>query len=318
MNIVVTGGCGYIGSTLVPRLLGAGARVHVVDTMWYGNHLQDHPNLIISPEDCRDFTVPEGTNAVVHLAAMSNDPSAENSPNLTWETNVLGTYHMVKQAVKAGAKQFIFASSGSVYGIKDEEKVTEDLDPVPISAYNKSKMVGESIVLCEKEEINVTCLRAGTVCGYSPRMRLDLVGNTFTYQAMANRRITVFGGLQQRPIVSIDDVVGAYIYAIRCPISMQGIYNVAFETQSLLELAKMAKQTAEYLVPDPPVVADITESKDPRTYRLCADKIISMGYQPVRSVEMAMLDVARAYRDGLIDGGDICYNAKWMETHGPS
>ena len=210
MNLLITGGCGYVGSVLVPRLLQEGHDVRVIDTQWFGNHLQAHSALTVVEGDIRSIqpTLFADIDAVIHLANIANDPGVELNPSLSWEVNVLATQQIATMAVKAGVKQIIYASSGSVYGVKDEEQVTEDLDLVPISTYNKTKMIAERVLMSYASEIQIHNIRPATVCGLSPRMRLDVSVNMLTHQALANNEITVFGGEQVRPNIHIQDMTG--------------------------------------------------------------------------------------------------------------
>ena len=155
MKILVTGGCGYKGSVLIPKLLNQGHEVVSIDTQWFGDNLKDHPNLLKIKGDIRDIEVEhlDKTDVVIHLANIANDPAVELNPNLSWEVNVLATQQLIEKAKKNKVKQFIFASSGSVYGVKEEDKVTEDLDLVPISVYNKTKMVAERVFLSYKDDL---------------------------------------------------------------------------------------------------------------------------------------------------------------------
>ena len=196
MNLLVTGGCGYKGSVLIPLLLADGHSVTNIDTQWFGNALLEHPQLTNLKLDVRETDqIPmDGIEAVIHLANIANDPAVELNPTLSWEVNVLAGQQLADRAVRAGVKQFLFASSGSVYGVKDEPNVTEDLSLVPISVYNKTKMVAERVFLSYADQMQVHCIRPATVCGLSPRMRLDVSVNMLTYQGLKNGKITVFGG----------------------------------------------------------------------------------------------------------------------------
>ena len=209
MNIMVTGGCGYIGTQLVNLLLKNNFHVLVIDTQWFGNYLLKHKNLKIKKKDIRDLNLSDfkNINSIIHLANIANDPSVELNPTLSWEVNVLASQKLIELSIKAGLKHFIYASSGSVYGIKRERKVTEDLDLVPISIYNKTKMISERVLLSYAEKIKVHCIRPATVSGYSDRMRLDLSVNMLTFQALKNKKITVFGGKQIRPNIHIKDMI---------------------------------------------------------------------------------------------------------------
>ena len=217
MHILVTGGCGYIGTNLTNRLLDDGYQVTVVDLMWFGNYLEDHENLRVIKSDIREIDqVPmKGIDSIIHLANIANDPTGDLNPKLTWEVNVLASMLLIEKAIKNGVKQFIYASSGSVYGIKDEPEVTEDLSLLPISDYNKTKMISERVLLSYHDKINLHIIRPATVCGYSPRMRLDLSVNLLTMQALTNGEITVFGGNQTRPNIHMNDMIGVYLHFLR-------------------------------------------------------------------------------------------------------
>jgi nucleoside-diphosphate-sugar epimerase len=212
MNILLTGGCGYVGTPLTESLLEAGHTVTVVDLQWFGNFLPKHPRLTVICEDIRnaDRIPMAGVDVVMHLANIANDPCSDLNSKLNWEVNALATMLLVERAISHRVPQFIFASSGSVYGVKDEAEVTEDLSLVPISDYNKTKMVSERILLSYADRILVNILRPATICGYSPRMRLDLSVNMLTMQALVNHRITVFGGDQTRPNIHLQDMIRVY------------------------------------------------------------------------------------------------------------
>jgi nucleoside-diphosphate-sugar epimerase len=213
-NILITGGAGYIGTQLTETLLKEGHKITVVDTMWFGNYLEHHQNLTCIKTDILNIdSIPmEGIDTVFHLANIANDPTGDLNSKLTWEVNVLASKLLVEKAIKNKVKQFIYASSGSVYGVKEEEHVTEDLDLVPISDYNKTKMISERVFLSYKDQINTVIVRPATVCGYSKRMRLDVSVNMLTIQALTNKKITVFGGDQTRPNIHIQDMVNVYLH----------------------------------------------------------------------------------------------------------
>ena len=201
MKILVTGGCGFVGTLLTKALLDEGHDIHAYDIMWFGNYLEEHPRLIITQGDIRDIdSVPmEGVDAVIHLANVANDPCSDLNSKLNWEVNVLATKLLVDKAIECSVRQFIYASSGSVYGYKEEEQVTEELSLVPLSDYNKTKMISERVLLSYADDLLVQIVRPATVCGHSPRMRLDLSVNILTSQAFNKQRITVFGGSQTTP-----------------------------------------------------------------------------------------------------------------------
>jgi nucleoside-diphosphate-sugar epimerase len=308
MKLLVTGGCGYKGSVLVPLLLADGHQVISVDTQWFGNHLPDHPKLTNLQLDIRNTdAIPlEGVEAVIHLANIANDPAVELNPTLSWEVNVLAGQQLADRAVRAGVKQLLFASSGSVYGVKDEPNVTEDLTLVPISVYNKTKMVAERVFLSYADQMQVHCIRPATVCGLSPRMRLDVSVNMLTYQALKNGRITVFGGDQTRPNIHIQDIANVYRHFLAHPEIASGCYNAGFENISILTIAEMvnSKLGAEIVV---------SASNDPRSYRQDSSKLLATGFQPSHSVADAIDEIAAAYRQGELPDGDACYTVKWMQ-----
>jgi nucleoside-diphosphate-sugar epimerase len=307
MRILVTGGCGYKGSVLVPLLLADGHEVVSVDTQWFGNHLPPHPKLTNLQLDIRDTdAIPlNGVEAIIHLANIANDPAVDLNPTLSWEVNVLAGQQLADRAVRAGVKQFIFASSGSVYGVKDEPKVTEDLTLVPISVYNKTKMVAERVFLSYQDQMQVHCIRPATVCGVSPRMRLDVSVNMLSYQALKNGRITVFGGDQTRPNIHIQDIVNVYRHFLAHPEIPSGCYNAGFENISILDIAERVKSKigAEIVV---------SASNDPRSYRQDSGRLMATGFKPSHSVADAISEIAEAFRQNTLPDGDSCYTVKWM------
>ena len=212
MNVLVTGGCGYKGTVLVPKLLKRGYKVQVLDAQWFGNFLPAHSNLTVTKGDVRDIDSInlQGVDTIIHLSSVANDPCGDLDPKLTWEISALATMQLADKAVRQGVKQFIFASSGSVYGIKDEDEVTENLELKPISEYNKTKMVSERVLLSYQDDMIVQVIRPATVCGMSPRMRLDVAVNLLTMQALEKGKITVFGGDQARPNIHMDDITDVY------------------------------------------------------------------------------------------------------------
>ena len=307
MKILVTGGCGYKGSVLVPLLLADGQEVLSVDTQWFGNYLPEHPNLTNLQLDIRDTdAIPlDGVEAIIHLANIANDPAVELNPTLSWEVNVLAGQQLADRAVRAGVKQFIFASSGSVYGVKDEPNVTEDLTLVPISVYNKTKMVAERVFLSYQDQMQVHCIRPATVCGVSPRMRLDVSVNMLSYQALKNGRITVFGGDQTRPNIHIQDIADVYRHFLAHPEIESGCYNAGFENISILAIAEQvqSKIGAEIVV---------SASNDPRSYRQDSSKLLATGFKPSHNVADAISEIADAFQQDALPDGDSCYTVKWM------
>ncbi len=308
MKILLTGGCGYIGTNLTNALLDLGHQITVVDIMWFGNYLSSHKNLTVIQADIRDIDkIPmDGVDTIIHLANIANDPTGDLNSKLTWEVNTLASKFLVEKAIDCGVEQFIFASSGSVYGVKEEPQVTEDLPLLPISDYNKSKMISERILLSYQDKITLQIIRPATVCGYSPRMRLDLSVSMLTMQALTNGNITVFGGQQTRPNIHMNDMIGVYLHFLELGAKAPGIYNAGFENISILDIAK---KVTEYI----PAEIEITESKDPRSYRQNSDRLIGTGFTPGYGVENGIKEVIKAYNsDGLRDE-DRYYNIRTMQ-----
>ena len=237
MKILILGGCGYVGSKLVSNLSTQQKyKINVIDTQWFGNNINHLKNVNFIRKDIRkiknsDF---KGIDTVIHLANIANDPAVDLNQVLSWEVNVLSTKVILDLCIKNKVKQIVYASSGSVYGVKKEKKVTEDLDLVPISIYNKTKMIAERIFLSYKDKIKVHIIRPATVCGYSQRMRLDLSVNMLTFHALKNNLITVFGGKQIRPNIYIDDLVEIYKHFINKLID-DGYYKLKCIEDSIVD-----------------------------------------------------------------------------------
>lgn len=307
MRILVTGGCGYKGTVLVPKLLACGHTVQVLDTMWFGNFLRPHPNLSVVRGDVRNVSgiALDGIDAVIHLSSVANDPCGDLDPKLTWEISALATMQLADKAARLGVRQFIYASSGSVYGVKEETQVTEDLELQPISEYNKTKMVSERVLLSYADRLAVQIVRPATVCGYSPRMRLDVSVNMLTMQALRKGRITVFGGRQVRPNIHIDDITDVYVFLLDRP-EITGVYNAGFENISILDIAKRITDHV-------PAEVVVTESNDPRSYRVNSDKLLATGFRPKKSVAIAIREMIDLYRSGTIKDEERFYNLPWMQ-----
>ena len=310
MKIIVTGGCGYKGTVLVPKLLEKNHHVTVIDTQWFGNYLPPHPNLTIIKKDIREPNSIwfEGCDAIIHLASVANDPCSDLNPKLSWEIGPLATMRLVELAIKNQVKQFIYASSGSVYGVNDAEKVTENLELNPISDYNKTKMVTERVLLSYQDKIITQIVRPATVCGVSPRMRLDVSVNMMTMQALVNGVMTVFGGDQVRPNIHIEDITDLYLFLLDHP-EIQGVYNAGFENLSILTIAKLVQK---YVKAD----INITPSNDPRSYRLCSDKLLQTQYQSKKTVENAIQEIVQHYHQGKLQDEERYYNLKTMTKIG--
>jgi nucleoside-diphosphate-sugar epimerase len=307
MNLLVTGACGYKGSVLVPKLLDAGHQVTAFDVQWFGNELPLHHRLDVIAGDVRDIhAVPlKGVDAIIHLASVANDPCGDLDPRLTWEISALATMRLADQAVRKGVRQFIYASSGSVYGVKDEPEVTEDLEPEPLTEYNKTKMVAERVLLSYADQMSVQIVRPATVCGVSPRMRLDVSVNMLTMQALTRGRITVFGGDQVRPNIHIDDITDLYIFLLERP-GITGVFNAGFENISIREIAERVARSI-------PAEIIVTPSNDPRSYRQNSDKLRAAGFAPRKTVDDAIREIVVAYQRGELKDIDRWHNLKWMQ-----
>ena len=191
--------------------------------------------------------------------------------------------------------------------MKDEDQVTEDLSLEPISEYNKTKMVSERVLLSYSDKMTVQIVRPATVCGLSPRMRLDVAVNMLTMQAIKNGRITVFGGDQSRPNIHIDDITGLYLFLLNNP-QVTGVYNAGFENITIGEIADiLARRTGADVITTP--------SNDPRSYRVNSDKLLATGFKPKKCVENAIEEIIAAYKAGKLEDSEQWYNLKWMEKH---
>ena len=309
MKILITGGCGYKGHVLIPKLLLRDYEIIAFDLQWFGNYLVPHKNLSVIKGDVRNIeSIPlDGVDCIIHLSSIANDPCGDLNPQLTWEVSALATMQLADKAKRVGIKRFIYASSGSVYGVKEELQVTEELDLKPISEYNKTKMIGERVLLSYQDCMTIQIVRPATVCGYSPRMRLDLAVNLITTQALSKNKITVFGGDQVRPNIHIDDITDLYLHLIDHP-EITGIYNAGFENISILDIAK---RVIQYV----PAEITVTPSNDPRSYRINSDKLLATGFKPKKTVNDAICEMIEKYRAGELKDENLFYNLKWMEEN---
>lgn len=302
MRILVTGGCGYVGSRLIPSLMQHGHDVLVVDHQWFGNFLPVSNKVEVYEKSVLDLTPGDidGVNAVIHLANIANDPSVELNQTLSWETNVLGTLHLLELSKKSQVQDFIYSSSGSVYGVKSEDRVTEELELIPISLYNKTKMIAERVVKSYEGNFRCISIRPATVCGYSPRMRLDVLINMFAWQAFSQSRIQVLGGDQIRPNVHIDDLCDAIIHFLIHEELPSGAYNVGFENISVKSAATLVSQII-------PANIEYMPSVDPRSYRQDSTKLLSTGFKPTRDISIAIQDLKSKF-----ESGQIIYDERWF------
>ncbi len=320
-KIFITGGAGYVGSKLVPKLLNLNFKVTVLDLMIYGeNVLPNHSNLKCIKGDIRDINLLEkqipGNDTIIHLACISNDPSFELNPDLGKSINYDAFEPLVSTSVKSKIRKFIYASSSSVYGIKKEKNVTEDMKLEPLTDYSKFKGDCERILNSySSDEFITTTIRPSTVCGYAKRQRLDLVVNILTNHAFHNRAIKVFGGEQLRPNIHIDDMVDSYIAILNADhkkINGQ-IFNVGFKNQSVNELASDVKQ----VIGDDVKIIN-TKSDDNRSYHVSSEKIKKiLGFETKYSVKDAVLDLKNAFEKKLLVNtfnDELYFNIKRMNN----
>lgn len=311
-RVLVTGGAGYLGCILVPKLLDLGYTVDVLDTLWFGREplagFINHERFTLHEGDIRDqdavnaLLASTRPDAVIHLAAISNDPSSEIDHDLTRSVNRVAMEQVMRAAKAHGVARFLYASSASVYGIKQTEDVTEDLSLEPITLYARFKAEGEEVLnsLIDDDFCGVS-VRAATVCGVSPRLRLDLTINILTEHAVKRGEIRVFGGAQMRPNIHIEDLTDLYCQLLTAPAeTINGkAFNVSNRNASVGALAEMIRG-----VIDPSVNIRVVPTDDLRSYHLSAEKLTrELGFRPTRPLEQAVQELKTALEDGRF--GDI-------------
>jgi nucleoside-diphosphate-sugar epimerase len=323
-KIFLTGGAGYVGAVLVPKLLDRGYEVTVIDLYIYGEHVldsvKDNPNLTQVKGDIRNRSLLEeyipGCDTIIHLACISNDPSYELNPNLGKSINYDAFLDLVDVSKKNKVRNFIYASSSSVYGIKEVSDVTEDLPLEPLTDYSKFKAECETVLLdAATDDFITTIIRPSTVCGYSPRLRLDLTVNILTNHAVNNGKILVFGGEQMRPNLHIEDMTDLYLFILEQPDEKvhKKIYNVGYHNYKVKDIAEIVKNTLGQNI-----AIEVTPSDDNRSYHVSSQKIKNeLGFEAKHSVEDAVLDLKKAFDEGKIPNSmeDISYyNLKTMQS----
>ncbi|MEI6755995.1 MAG: SDR family oxidoreductase [bacterium] len=328
-KVLVFGGAGYCGSLLVPQLLNEGWEVSVYDKMWYGiDQFPKSSKLHLIEGDVRDLAKVRqacvGQDSVLHLACISNDASFELDEELSTSVNLNSFEPLVIAAKEAGVKRFVFASSSSVYGVSDSPDVTEEHPLVPLTLYNKYKGMCEPLLLKHtgKDFVGVI-FRPATVCGYSPRQRLDLSVNILTNHAVNKNKILVFGGDQLRPNLHIQDYADLCKLLLTAPddkVANQ-IFNVGFDNMSIMAIAQAVKKVVEEVFPEKnDIPIEVTTSNDPRSYHINSDKIRrALGFQPKYSVEDAVRDLCKAFREGKLPNSfddDHYYNVRTMKLIG--
>lgn len=322
-RVMVTGGAGYVGSNLVPKLLAAGYEVAVLDLYLYGDvfsELKSNPHLSEIKGDLRNsadvLRALSGCDAVIHLACISNDPSFDLNPDLGRSINYDCFRPLVKASKDAGIKRFIYASSSSVYGIKSDFSVTEELPLEPLTDYSKYKAMCEDVLEQEREPgfVAVT-LRPATVCGYAPRLRLDLTVNILTCHAINNSRITVFGGEQLRPNLHVEDMTDLYLQLLEAPDEVINgkVWNAGYHNLKVRDIAEMVRDEVGKNVD---IV--VTPSDDHRSYHVSSEKIKKdLGFSAKRTVSDAIIDLRQAFNGGKVPNAmtdDRYYNIKRMQT----
>ena len=307
-KVLITGGAGYVGSVLVPKLLRADYDVKVLDLYIYGEYVFDsvknHPRLEEIKGDIRDKDLLEeitlGCDSVIHLACISNDPSFELDPDLGKSINYDAFRPLVEISSGNGVNRFIYASSSSVYGIKEEENVTEKLSLEPLTDYSKYKALCEEILnQYQTSEFTTVIVRPATVCGYSPRLRLDLTVNILTNHAVNFGKITVFGGEQKRPNIHIEDITDLYVDLLSRPKNLVAakVWNAGYENHRVREIAEIIRQTVD----NESVEIVTTPTDDHRSYHISSDKIKrDLGFVPQHTIEDAVQDLVSAFHQGKI------------------
>ncbi len=320
--VVIPGGAGYVGARLVPMLLEKGHRVRVVDTFWFGDDVLDsvrsNPNLEIVKGDLRDRKLVqkslEGATDVIHLACISNDPSADLNPTLTKAVSLDAVLMYVEEAAKKPLARFIYAGSSSVYGLKENPNVTEEDKHEPLTLYGKYKSETMPYVLALKDKgIAPVVLHPGTLCGYSPRQRLDLTVNIFTLQAWRHRHLRIDGGDQLRPSLTIDDMIELYALLLdKDPEFLSGkVWNVRNENYSVGTMARLVAGMFDN------VEMEITQTRDNRSYHTSGEKIKrELNWEPHFSLDAAVQSLKDALETGKFPNLDDTryYNVKHMQA----
>jgi len=327
-SIFITGGAGYVGSYLVPEFLKLGYKVTVYDIMYFGDDFlpKENPNLKIIKGDIRDSKKLESAcrdhEFFLHLACISNDASFELDEQLSTSINLDAFEPMVIAAKKSGIKRFIYASTSSVYGVSDKKDVKEDHPLVPLTLYNKYKGLCEPLLFKHTDEnFEGVIFRPATVCGYAPKLRLDLSVNILTNHAVCNKKIMVFGGDQLRPNLHVKDYYDAVKLLITAPTNKikNEIFNVGYQNMSISEIAILVKKVVEETFPDnKKIEIEKTKSNDNRSYHINSDKIFNrLGFKAKRNIEEAVRDLCISFKKGLIKESfenDFYYNVRRLKN----
>lgn len=308
-TVLVTGGGGYVGSALVPELLRNGYKVKVVDVFWYGREVlagvADHPNLELVTLDIRNAARMReelvGQDVVIHLACISNDPSFDLAPDLGTSINRDAFSPLLDGAIASGVQRFVYASSSSIYGVQPKPNVVEETPPLPLTDYSKFKLECEHTLLGHREVggMERVIVRPATVCGYAPRLRLDVVVNILTAHALVNRKIRIFGGAQLRPNIHVKDMVRAYLALLAAPRDKVDCeaFNVGYQNLKVEEIATLVRET----IGDTSIELECLPSDDNRSYHINSDKIQkTLDFSPKHNVEDAIASLVEAFADGRV------------------
>jgi nucleoside-diphosphate-sugar epimerase len=308
-KILITGGSGYVGVELIKKLIKNNYKIINIDNNLFGNFFIKNKNVTNFNLDIKFINKVDisSVNTCIHLASIANDPMADLDHGLSWETSALGTKLLLDHLIKNNVKKIIYASSGSVYGVKKNNlSVTEEEKLEPISTYNKVKMITEKVLESYKDKIEIIILRPATICGLSERMRLDLTVNMLTFHSLKKKKIIVYGGKQKRPNIHIDDMIDAYIFFLNKKIKF-GIFNVGFENMSIIQIAKLiSKETGG-------LVKVKKEISDPRSYNLNSNKIISIGFKPKKTILNAIREFKYHYENGKFKDKPNFHSISWLK-----
>jgi nucleoside-diphosphate-sugar epimerase len=312
VNILVLGGCGYVGSVLVTDLLKSGNHVRVIDACWFGNYLDDHEKLEVIVKDIRDIQKEDilGVDVIVHLANIANDPAVDLAPVLSWEVNVLAFNNILSLAESVSIGRLIYASSGSVYGVSQLPDVFETNPLVPLTYYNKTKIIAERLALSYKDDLDIVIIRPSSVFGVSPRTRLDLALNAMAYSAVSSGKIVVNGGNQVRPNIHIQDLSRVYQMFLDADVTSGEIFNAGFYNNTILSLAEQISDLVSN------VEIEVEGSDDPRSYYQNSSKLLSSGFSPEYSIRDGIEEIQDAFLDGSLKANDDSYTVKKMLSLG--
>jgi nucleoside-diphosphate-sugar epimerase len=305
MNILIIGGAGYIGTNLCNYLSNKRFNITCLDTFWFGDFLNKTVKKIKADIRNFDFNKLGKFDCVIDLAYLSNDPLCEVDARHTWESGPLSVYKILEFCKKKKINKFIFASSGSIYGLKKEKNVTEELGLDPLTDYNKSKMICEKVVESYNKILNTIIVRPATVCGASLRLRLDVVLNLFCYQAYFKKKISILGGKQTRPLVNIKDMIRSYEFFIKK--NLKGCFNLGFENKTVEQIAKDVSKVI-------PCDISILKSNDNRSYRINSDKILKAGFKPEFGSMDAIYELKNIF-DNDFKPSTINWNLNWLSKN---